>query len=330
MNKNKTLFSAKAIACFFVICLHIGIPSKYGQLVINFARFAVPLFFIITGYFTEYKNKKEMSIKLDNRIKKLEKLIIISFVFYWFLYILLQIKNGTLLLYLKDAFMFKNILKFLIFNWTTPLIGVGHLWYLFALLYVMYLMKFINKYNLYKQGYIYSMIVIVCIFIWELIDSYFNLNVSQIYYRNAWFMGLPFFMLGNFIKKHENRFNILNKNLIIYSVSIIFFIAILMYIEPKIISGDNCLFLSNILTNIFIFLIAINKKSINILSNIGEKYSGSIYIIHYAVIGVINMLLNINKIFLPIIVFTISYLLSLIYTKIKYTYFQKEKVFKTT
>jgi len=319
MNKNITFFSAKAFACFFVVCIHISFPGKIGYIITNFARFAVPFFFMITGYYTVHKNKKEMSGKINKRLKKLAKLTLISFIFYFILNIFVNIKNGTLEEYILGIKSCENIFKFLLLNWTTPFVGVGHLWYLFALLYVMLLLKVVNKYDLYKKSYILSILIIVGIYFWELIDSYFKLGISQIYYRNAWFMGFSFFMLGHFIRVNEKKFLLSNKKLLILSAFMMIGILVLLHIEPRIINGDNCLYLSSLLTNILIFIIAINKKNINVFSKIGEFYSGDIYIIHYSIIVLIDnfIILNINKMFLPILVFIISYLLSVIYRKTK-------------
>lgn len=327
MNKNLTFFSAKIIACFFVICLHISFPGRIGQIITTFARFAVPLFFMITGYYTVCNDKYKMLEKIDKRLKKIINLTLISFVFYLVLNILINIKNGTLENYILGIKNCTNIFKFLFLNWTTPIIGVGHIWYLFALVYVMIILKVVNKYNLYKKSYILSILIIIGIYIWELVDSYYKLGVSQIYYRNAWLMGFSFFMLGHLIKANENKFLLTRKKLIVFSLIMITSILILLHYEPKIINGDNCLYLCSVLTDIFIFVIAININNINLFSKAGELDSSNIYIIHYAIIILIdNIGFNFDRRFSPIYVFVLSYLLSVAYRKIKENIYKKCKI----
>ena len=324
MHKNLTFFSAKIFACFFVVCLHINFPGRIGQLITLFARFAVPLFFMITGYYTVCDDKNKMSEKIDKRLKKIVNLTLTSFIFYFILNILINVKNGTMGNYILQIKNYANILKFLLLNWTTPVIGVGHIWYLFALVYILLILKKVNKYNLYKKSYIVSILIIVGIYIWELIDSYYKLGVSQIYYRNAWLMGFSFFMLGHLMKVKEDKFLLSNKKLIIFSIITITSVLVLLCYEPKIINGDNCLYLFNILTNIFIFVIAINKNNISLFSRAGELDSGNIYIIHYAIIILCgNTISNFDGRFSPIYIFGISYLLSIFYRKIKTKYLKK-------
>lgn len=80
MNKNYTLFSAKAIACFFIICIHIQFQGNLGSIILDFARFAVPLFFMISGFFTYYTDKEKMDKTLNKRLKSIGILTLISFI----------------------------------------------------------------------------------------------------------------------------------------------------------------------------------------------------------------------------------------------------------
>ena len=335
MEKNFTLYSAKAIACFSVICLHIDLPGKLGSIITNLARFAVPLFLIITGYYTVCSNKKEMSEKLNKRIKKISILTLVSFIFYIVFNILINILNGTLDNYISEIKSYEKTLKFLLFNWTSPLAGAPHLWYLFALLYVYFLVKIVNRFNLYKQSYVLSILIIIGIYIFEIINSYYELSTSQIYYRNAWLMGFAFFMIGHYIKANESKFVLSDKKLRICSIIFLISIITVFCLETKIMNQNNCLFISSILIDILIFIIAINKKNIRILCNIGKYDSGNIYIIHYAIIILINnyLLTNINiennlKLLLPIFVFIMSLILSVGYRKIKDNYLSYYKLNK--
>lgn len=46
-----SLNCAKGIACIFVILIHCTFPGIVGEMLQAIARFAVPLFFTVTGYF---------------------------------------------------------------------------------------------------------------------------------------------------------------------------------------------------------------------------------------------------------------------------------------
>ena len=155
-------------------------------------------------------------------------------------------------------------------------------------------------------------------YILEIINSTYKLGILQIYYRNAWFMGFAFLMLGHLIRANKDKMVLSNKKIIIFSILLMICIPLTFYLEKGIMNGDNCLFLNNIILDIGIFIIAINKSDINIFSNIGEWDSKNIYIIHYAIIVIINNFFIVTqKNILPIVVFIISYMLSLGYRNIK-------------
>lgn len=228
--------------------------------------------------------------------------------------------TDTWLLGMKEP---SKIFKFLILSWTTPYIGVGHLWYLFAMIYVYLLVKIINKFNLYKPSYIFSIVAIVGIYIFELIDSRNGVLVPEIYFRNAFLFGLPYFMLGHMIRKYEDKLKFKDKKLLSLFIISIIVVAVGFYFERKLIKQNICLFASNVLFDLYIFILAINKPNIKFFSKLGELDSGNIYIIHYAIIVILNNYIimhlqgKITKL-LPILVFIASYLISLSYRKIKY------------
>lgn len=41
----------KAICAFLIVCIHVPFPGNIGEYVTTLARIAVPIFFMITGYF---------------------------------------------------------------------------------------------------------------------------------------------------------------------------------------------------------------------------------------------------------------------------------------
>lgn len=321
-QQNFTLFSAKAIACFFIICIHTSFPGKLGFMVNSFGRFAVPLFFMITGYYSFYLNKEEMANTIKRRIHKLLPLLTISFLLYLLLNIIIQIYSGSLHTFINGLMSPDTIGKFLLLNWTTPVIGVGHVWYLFALLYVYLMLKIINKHNLYSKCYIYSFFVVAGIYILEVISVYLRFDLPQIYYRNAWFMGLAFFMIGHFIRKHANRFKCKKKHFKVITLLSLLLIFVSFWFERNLMVKDNALFLTNILTVFLIFFISINKPNIHFFDKIGARHSGTIYIIHYLLIILITYFFpavlrtpHWGWIY-PFVVFSLSLLTSVIYNRL--------------
>ena len=51
-TRNESLEWLKLMASFFVVFIHVKFPEPAGSLATALARFAVPLFFAVSGYFS--------------------------------------------------------------------------------------------------------------------------------------------------------------------------------------------------------------------------------------------------------------------------------------
>jgi len=63
---NTTLHAIKTLACFSVVAIHIWLPGKIGAVYQIIARFAVPMFFLISGFYSYNISKS----KIQQRIKR--------------------------------------------------------------------------------------------------------------------------------------------------------------------------------------------------------------------------------------------------------------------
>ena len=68
----------KAICAFLVICIHISYKEDLGNIITPLCRIAVPLFFMITGYFYHKTSKKPLK-----QIKKVLILTILANLLYF-------------------------------------------------------------------------------------------------------------------------------------------------------------------------------------------------------------------------------------------------------
>ena len=268
---------------------------------------------------------------ISGRLKKLAPLLAFSVTLYFVINIALLWKDGSAHSFFSNLLSIKTWAKIILLNWTTPLVGVGHLWYLLALCYVYLILLFVNKHGYYKIGYIYSAIVIVSIYVLEIINANQSLGISQIYYRNAWFMGFSFFMFGHLIRRNECRLKLSGKKLRITIALLALSIIATFSLERRFMVGDNALFVCNILTALLVFVIGINNPSIKILNRVGELDSGNIYVFHYAIIMVTSSCFGMvtkNPVWIwssPIIIFLISIAISAAYRYLQ-MYLTRRKV----
>lgn len=324
--KNKLLYSLQGIACIMVILIHSRFPGVIGYSLNAIARFAVPLFFIISGYFTYTADTK----KLLKKMLHITKLFILSFgVYVLYTYFLCRLNNNIQEFSntISCMLMKENILKLAILN-VVPL--ANHLWYLPALLYC-YIFRLITKNKILSKSYILAPFVLVGAYIYAIISIYNN-TFENIYIRNWMFFGVPLFCIGCEIKKliSSKKLN-MNKisNTLLLSLS--FLGLVTTFIEISILHKHGIysmleFFLGSILLTIPLFLFCIknadSKLQIKPLSYIGENLSLMVYIIHPLFIKIMNDIYisyygnTISDWYKPPIIIAVTLVFSLIYFKI--------------
>lgn len=171
----------------FVVQLHT-IPATVCPLLNVIARLAVPLFFLITGYYyTSIVEKGKYGVQLKR-----------SFVGYCIFSVLLDIlwlygsKNNVFYQWFMDTFNSISILNWVLIN-DTP--GIGHLWYLYAMLYSFIAIYVIDKLKI-KVKWVIPILFLIGLYVgckgWP-----------YSWYRNWAFMGVPYILLGRIIFEYK-------------------------------------------------------------------------------------------------------------------------------
>lgn len=200
-QENKTLDVFKFIACSIIAASHL--PSIFDSPVADFYfnqwffRFAVPFFFVSSGYFF-YKAKDK-----TKSIKRIAWLYALSYVLY-------------LPAILEGAYDLHSIISKLRWN---LVIGYEHLWYLSALLegvLIWYLLEKIPAISrmFHKIGIPACVILLLA---GALLDEHYRLidnamvqsigNFLSVFGgpRNVVFMGFPLLMFGGAVARYEDR-----------------------------------------------------------------------------------------------------------------------------
>lgn len=288
---NKTLNIMKCISAFFVICIHCELHNyggKIGTILISLMRCSVPIFFLISGYYSYFNNKNNSDImkKYKSRMIKLIKLIIISGITYLLFDILILDKYESISQYFEWKWNEKNFFKYIFLN-VSPF--AGHLWFLSALLYCYILIFILNKINV-KVSILYKYIPILLMMniIFGEISSKVGLNgIETIYYRNFLFYGLPFFLIGYLINDKSKKINeISNKTLIVVNV-----LSIVLIIIELLGTKNADLYIGSIIQATSLFILCVRNPNIidiKILDNIGGKLYTYIYIYHLMVFEMVK------------------------------------------
>lgn len=311
IERNHSIDSLKLLCALLVVLIHCKYPYKAEVLPI--ADVAVPLFFCTSGYFV-FGTKR--SWKRVGRI---------AAIFAW-----------SSLLYLSKTELFHLLTthKLWIPSWhaVANLIFFNdvafsyHLWYLPAYIYVLAMAFFIDKYNLWKASFyaIVPLLLIGVLIKYSIADS----CPKEIqYYRNAYFCGLPYFLVGGLIKITPPSHLGLRWQRVVLTIVIValFVVRYLITGHSIIVMAIREIDLLLLTAASFLFTTLCVQQEDNLLSQLGIRYSLYIYIFHLLIMSICEMvahkfpttLCDIYMYINPICVFLLSIVFTYVLEKLK-------------
>lgn len=326
-KQYKNLNAIKIMAAFFVVCIHIRFPGDFGNAVVAVARFAVPFFFMLSGFFSFYENKEVLNAKYKRKIKHLCTIFTGSFLMYLAYDSLTHILNGSLMNYLADKFSFVALAEFIAFNHPRVMEA---LWFLPALVYATVVFFFFEKKGITKKMYFLIPVLFVAgVVLREILE--FTENPPQIMkeaylYRNWLFVGLPFFMLGHWIKANEEK---LQNKFSDASLIVIMLVATAESVAVELLHTQKSLYIGTFFAVGALFVFALKKEGsvkTGKLAVYGAEYSLYVYIFHIMVRNVLDKLLSAGALsavgaklssVMPVIIFVLAFVASAVYVYIK-------------
>lgn len=329
-QKNYFLNYLKGIACFGVVFCHVRLPQYVADGIIQaMFRFAIPLFFMVSGYFCDTSDKEVLDKKMPLKCKHVLLISIIGCLYYFAFQILIAIfgdSHGSLADVWERLYYFFNpraLLEWIVFN-QDPFINI--MWFTFALLYCYLLLWFINRLSFVDKVFWMIPVLIGLHMLMGNIMPLFGLTISKLYYRNYLLFGLPFVLLGVWIRR--------NKELLIRRFpeklcAVCMLAGTILSVCEWFACGRCELFFGSILFVMGAFIYALHKpeaKKNSIITAIGDRYSLFIYIVHCSIIiifdRIANMLLPEDPMLIvyaytkPILVFLASVIGAYIFTYI--------------
>lgn len=289
--RNRTLDVVKAICAYAVVLLHVHFPGNAGIIANVLARFAVPVFFMVSGYFCFCGDDTEF-IRTGKKIRHVLKLMLVAFPVCC-LWELIQnyIDGASQKEWLEALVSGEHIRQFLLYNNSSQV--KWHLWFLPALLYCYLLFALAARFRLCKQAYVLIPVLLLIHFGMEEFSTFLfpekHFRVMQ--FRNYLFTGFPFFMLGHLIHRHQEKLEAWfagKKVLLLYGMVAGGGIASLLEYRYF---GKLELFLGSVFMAVGLFLIAImgkNRKVPELPVAIGQKYAFFIYLFHLCVADILK------------------------------------------
>ena len=176
-EKNIKLNLLKGIACLAVVCIHVLFPGKAGLIIKYIARFAVPVFLMITGYYAFGASSET----IRRRFFKILKIMAYAYAVFFVYGAVMALKDHELGAWLAENYNWKTPIKYIVFctiDFAVPL------WYLIALL----------------ETYLVWMLVVKkkCeSFMVKLIPVFFVLQIAWVTYCES--MDIAWYLKVNFI-----------------------------------------------------------------------------------------------------------------------------------
>lgn len=221
VRRNEAIECGRLFAAFCVVFIHVGFSeiSFIKSAVDCVARFAVPYFFVISGYYA-YQTNEEKVVK---RIKYMAKLTAIAMVVYfgWLCFLQGVLSHQSVVEFLKSILCEYNIARWIFLNATPPTV---HLWYLSASMYCWIFLWVYIKFQgesekNYKPIYLISIFLLAIHILLSVNIQATGISVAGNIYKNAMFFGVPMFGVGLFLHEYQEKiiekFHLQNRKLIL-------------------------------------------------------------------------------------------------------------------
>ena len=325
-GRNVFLDLFKFILCYFVIAIHLA-GETYDHFPLY--RLAVPMFFMISGYFNYTSDKDILMKKAKGFIKRTAQYMLVGFLIYIvFDFVMCYVNNQGVGYYFTTLFYQDFLLEFLFLN--RPITYTGaQLWFLIALFVVSLIHYLLVRYDLTKY---YKIIIPVCYAIYFFFAGYMyllqNTDMPIRYTRNAFFFGLPNFALGFTLAKYN--FNKKSWYKYIYLVlGVAFFL--LQVKEYELVKTPNIsleMYVSGVLSAVFLLQFFLGIKRANCpfyYKWVGKNASFYVYILHMAVAVALSKIFTFSSLTVKIpavlavsfIIYEAAHLLSMLIKKLR-------------
>lgn len=281
-NRNYALDLLRAIGALAVVTQHMhydGLPNWATDALFLCARWAVPFFFLASGYFFEKGSRQHLDRQFLKTLKGLLNICVVANLFYFFLAV--QTKYYSL----SDLLSVKTLL----------LGDYIHLWFLGSLIFAYLVLWLILSTN---QSRLLPMAALLTGAFALLAGPYSVFTRFGIEGDFARFLlSIPFLFTGFLFSRHKLAHRLGKAG----SIALATAGLLLQFLEAHFIAGQNSdlrnspeIFLGTfgLSVGLFAFSFHVNMAKDNILSVIGRNYSLTIYLYHPALVLIIFFIIK--------------------------------------
>ncbi len=283
-SRDYAIDSLKLLCAFLVITVHTA-PTPtfdYGAMwtgwLTSVNKVAVPCFFMISGFFIFTPDPSILGQRLSSTLSKIWRITLWSSA----IYIIIHLFSFGVEGFDKNA-----LSRFVFYN--LPPFGV-HLWYLFAYIYLLGILRYANKKEVINKLFItipFLLLLSVLLGRYSFLIGH-NHSMPIELTRNFFFAALPYFMLGAYLKAKRERIEKISRGAAIFiTLSLVLLSACELWVHTSLrltTRGDFFLTTPLLATSLFLLFVRFQQPTDNIISKIGRHDSLYIYIFHIAVI----------------------------------------------
>lgn len=278
--RNQMLDLIKSFGCIGVVFIHIMFPGEFGEIIKSISSYAVPVFFMITGYYAYGMDDKT----IKRRLIKIIKIFIFAYILFMFSDVSVAFKNHQIGEWVKNNYNIVSVIKCIFFctiGFAVPL------WYLVAQIetYVFWYVIVKTK----KEDI--AMRVMPLLFVLYVSITTFCTTMGYDWFWKVNFLtcSLSWYLLGYYLHTLPEEF--INK-ISFGDIIVCGLIGVAIVLLPTI-YVMKCNFSSfghiPYATSIFLIALKYNKSVCFFLEFIGKKLSLWIYIFHVPISMVIKM-----------------------------------------
>ena len=311
-KKNYTVDSLRLLGAFCVVVLHSPLDALPNAIALSLrlgSRWAVPFFFLVSGYFAARSLKPGLEINLGRAIGKLAAVYFVANVIYALFFVVdLDPKTNLNLSFIK------------------LLVGqAGHLWYISSAIMGLILLQY------FASRYTDGVLLVVALFFFGVIlagESYSTLTGFHLQYEVARYLtSIPFLFGGFLLARHEGvlRYFPTWACLLIAGVGLGMELSEAVLLYKKTGAGPHnqemLIGTAVLALGIFCTSLVLRGPHSNQLALWGSQYSLLIYLYHVLVITVLFSILHLgehNRVFYyvsPVISFSVTALFIKIISK---------------
>ena len=272
-KRNSNIDAIRGIACIFVVLVHCVLPGEFGQYMIAYARFAVPFFVLVSGWFAYHEDRHKVHGYCLRKLKDTCKLTVSAALLYF-------LWNS-----LNNYFSSGDAI-----GWLISYFSNGDSWYN---LIVYNRAVFLNSVMYYLLMMIYVYIIIIAateMRLLNLLKWFIPVGLVWNYVLGAvvrapWFhsgnfllTALPFFLLGMQLRRWSRTHSF--KPALLYGMLSVG--LLLTYIEASCF-GDVYCYVGSILISISVLLLCTTDAGLKMpdwMATFGRNYSTYIFILH--------------------------------------------------